>query len=229
MPEPVPVIAVDGTAGSGKGTLALRLRCELGFHLLDSGLLYRAVAVAVLQKHDDCTDEEICTQAARTMRLELRSGNGDARVRVNDADVSAHIRHPDIGRCASQAAAFESVRTALLPHQREQRIPPGLVADGRDMGSTVFPDAILKIYLDAEITERARRRQLQLKEKGISATLVQLVGELEQRDLWDTERAASPLVVAPDALSLDTTRRSADEIYETVRERMQSLGLVAES
>ena len=217
MPEPVPVIAIDGTAGSGKGTLARNLADELGWHYLDSGALYRTVGLAVLEQDANLAQAAACGKIARDAQVEIRTEPGSIRVFLDGADVSARIRETEVGRCASQISAYPEVRDALLNHQRAARRMPGLVADGRDMGTVVFPDACLKIYLTASLEERARRRQLQLEEMGINARLNGLIDELSQRDRQDMQRGASPLVQAPDAHLIDTSEWSIEEVKAKAR------------
>lgn len=217
MPETVPVIAVDGTAGSGKGTLARNLADELGWHYLDSGALYRAIGLAVLERGADPEDPAACGEIARSMRIQMQTKPDSTRLLLDGIDVTARIREPEVGRCSSRASAHPEVREALLDHQRAARREPGLVADGRDMGSVVFPDAGLKIHLTASLEVRARRRQQQLEEMGINARLNTLIEELSQRDLQDMRRGVSPLVQAPDACLIDTSESSIEEVHAKAR------------
>ena len=217
MPEPVPVITVDGTAGSGKGTLARGLAEELGWHFLDSGALYRAFALAVLDAGAEPTDADACLQAAEGIDIETRPGPDAVRLWLGGVEVSARIRETAVGRAASQVSKHPPVRAALLDLQRAARRAPGLVADGRDMGSVVFPDAAVKLHLTASVEVRARRRQAQLKEMGISATLDTLIEELNQRDLQDTQRGVSPLIQAPDACLIDSSELSVAQVNAKAR------------
>lgn len=197
----VPVIAIDGPSASGKGTVAPAVARALGFHYLDSGALYRLVALAAMNAGVDLGDE--AALAAVAARLDARFTDGEillAGERATDA-----IRTEACGTASSRAAAVPGVRAALLDRQRAFRQPPGLVADGRDMGSIVFPDAGLKVYLTASVETRAERRYKQLKDKGIAANIATLLLDLAERDARDAARAVAPLKPAPDARILDTT------------------------
>ncbi len=218
MPDPAPVIALDGTAGSGKGAVASLLAAQLGWHYLDSGALYRAAALATLNHGIDPAAGPACGRAAAAMQLEICAA--PRRFLLEGTDVTARLRHADISRTASHISTHPEVRQALLQRQRAERQPPGLVAEGRDMGTVVFPDALLKAYLTAALKERARRRQRQLKELGINANLNRLTEELEQRDRQDAQRGASPLVKAPDACLIDTTQVSIKEACAQIRARL---------
>jgi cytidylate kinase len=202
----VPVIAIDGPSASGKGTVSRRVAEVLAFHFLDSGALYRLVALAVLQRGVDI--QNVAEAAAVATNLNVRF-ESDA-IWLDGRDVTDAIRDEQVSSAASAVAALQPVRQALLERQRAFRNPPGLVADGRDMGSVVFPDATLKIYLTAAPEERARRRYKQLMEKGLSANMTALLLEIRQRDARDSERAAAPLQKCPDAIELDTTGTSVD-------------------
>ena len=217
MPETVPVIAVDGTAGSGKGTLARNLANELGWHYLDSGALYRAIGLAVLEAGADPDDAGACGEIARNLQIEIQTLPESIRLLLDGTDVTARIREPEVGHVSSRVSVHPEVRRALLDHQRAARRMPGLVADGRDMGSVIFPDACLKIHLIASLEERARRRQRQLEEMGINARLNTLIDELNQRDLQDMRRGASPLIQAPDAVLIDTSEYSIEEVHAKAR------------
>jgi cytidylate kinase len=187
----VPVIAIDGPSASGKGTIAKRVAQALGFHYLESGALYRLVALIALRR--GLTDEPGIAAAAQEMDVEFL---GD-EILLEDEEVSLHIRHEDVGNHASDVARMPAVRQALLKRQRAFRRAPGLVADGRDMGTVVFPDAPLKIFLTASPEVRAQRRYKQLIEKGIAANLGALSRDLAERDARDANRAVAPLVTAP--------------------------------
>ena len=217
MPEAVPVIAVDGTAGSGKGTLARNLANELGWHYLDSGALYRAAGLAVLQADTDPDDAVACGGIAQAMQVEIETRPESIRILLDGTDVTTRVRAPEVGRVASRVSVHPEVRRALLDHQRAARRMPGLVADGRDMGTVVFPDACLKFHLIASLEVRARRRQHQLEEMGINARLNTLIDELNQRDLQDMRRGESPLVQAPDAFLIDTSEQSIEEVHAKAR------------
>ena len=203
----VPVIAIDGPSASGKGTVAARLAERLGFAYLDSGALYRLVALAAREAGVDPGDEAGLAALARTMAVDFREG----KARLSGRDVTETLRSEEVGLAASRVAARPRVREALLERQRALRRAPGLVADGRDMGSIVFPDAPLKVFLTADVAARAERRYKQLKEKGMYAKMTDVVEELKQRDERDSTRPVAPLKHYPDAVFLDTTGISADE------------------
>jgi CMP/dCMP kinase len=208
----VPVIAIDGPSASGKGTIAKRVAQELGFHYLESGALYRLVALLALRR--GLTDEPGIAAAAEEMDVEFL---GD-EIFLEDQDVSLHIRHEEIGNHASDVARMPVVREALLKRQRAFRRSPGLVADGRDMGTVVFPDAQLKIFLTARPEVRAQRRYKQLIEKGIAANLGALSRDLAERDARDANRAVAPLVPAPDSQVLDSSALSVEEVVDRILE-----------
>lgn len=224
---PVPVLALDGPSGSGKGTVGQILAERLGWHFLDSGALYRAVAYAAAERGIDPNDA--CGLARLAADLDIRfepAGGGEpVRVYLDGQEVGDRLRTEQTGSLASRVAAHPEVRSSLLQKQRAFRHPPGLVADGRDMGSTVFPDAILKVYLTASPEVRAERRYKQLKEKGFDANLPQLLGEIRERDARDAARAASPLKPADDAVIIDTSSlgisQVVDHIYDLLRERLR--------
>ena len=202
-----PVIAIDGPSASGKGTVAARVAEALDFHYLDSGALYRLAALAAREAGVDAEDEEGLARVAGSMDVEFRGG----KAWLTGRDVTEELRSEPVGVAASRVAARPAVRNALLDRQRGLRRPPGLVADGRDMGSIVFPDAPLKVFLTADLAARARRRYKQLKEKGMYAKMADVVEELRQRDQRDSTRPVAPLKHYPDAIFLDTTGISADE------------------
>jgi len=210
-PPPPPVIAIDGPSASGKGTVAQRVAQELGFHHLDSGALYRVVALAALEAGLDLEDES----GVRDIALNLNVKFNDA-VWLEGKDVSAAIRDEAISAAASRVAVLPGVRKALLARQRAFRQPPGLVADGRDMGSVVFPDAVLKIYLTASPEVRAERRYKQLMEKGMNANMNALLQDIRDRDARDSARAVAPLQKSADAICLDTTRLPVDAVVAEV-------------
>ncbi len=214
-----PVIAVDGPAASGKGTIAQGVARALGFHYLDSGSLYRLVALKALREGIPLDDGRRLAQAAAGMTTAFAG----ERIDLDGVDVTAAIRSPGVSAAASQIAIFPEVRRALLARQRAFRRPPGLVADGRDMGTVVFPDALLKVYVTAGAEERARRRYKQLIEKGNPVTLAGLLREIRERDARDSARAAAPLRTAADAIVLDTTDMSIDASVAFVLERFRAL------
>jgi cytidylate kinase len=199
----VPVIAVDGPSASGKGTVASRVAAVLGFHYLESGALYRLVALAGGQAPE---------RVAAGMDVEFLN----RRIFLNKQDVTDFLRSEAIGERASEIAKLPAVRTALLARQRAFRRPPGLVADGRDMGTVVFPDAVLKVFLTASVSTRAQRRHKQLNDKGKHATLAALSSALEERDKRDAAREVAPLKPAADAVSLDSTEMTIDEVVDRV-------------
>jgi cytidylate kinase len=207
-----PVIAIDGPSASGKGTVAARVARALGFHYLDSGALYRLVALAALRSRASLDDEAALARLATGMEVAFTEG----RVRLGGQDVSEAMRAEDVGMAASRVAAKPAVRQALLTRQRGFRAPPGLVADGRDMGSIVFPDAPLKVFLTAAVETRAERRYKQLMEKGMYGKMTDVVEELRRRDERDSTRPVAPLKHYPDALFLDTTGLSVDQAVEKI-------------
>ena len=212
MSEPVPVIAIDGPSGSGKGTVTQRVAGRLGWRVLDSGALYRLVGYAVDQAGDGFENESSISKIASELNVTFENG----RIFLGDAEVTDLIRTESAGNNASKVAAMPGVRAALLDWQRDYAAFPGLVADGRDMGTTVFPRAGVKIFLTASAAERAQRRYKQLKEKGLPANLAALTSEIEERDARDRNRAASPLVPAPDAIEIDSTTMDIDEVVDLV-------------
>jgi len=208
----VPVIAIDGPSASGKGTIAQGVAAALGFHYLDSGALYRLVALAASQAN--LGFERSAELAALAGRLDVRFEGGC--VIINNQDATNDIRSEICGMGASKVAALPGVRQALLERQKAFRQPPGLVAEGRDMGTVVFPDARLKVFLTASAEVRAERRYKQLKEKGIDANIHTLLQELKERDQRDSARSAAPLQMAVDARELDSSGLGIDEIVRQV-------------
>ncbi len=216
----IPVVCIDGPSGSGKGTLARRVAEALGFHLLDSGALYRLTTLAAMRRGVDLEDEAAVAEVAATMQPRFEpTGDGWTRTWLDGDNVTLEIRAEEVGMNASRVAALPAVREALLALQHGFRQPPGLVADGRDMGSVVFPEAPLKIFLTASAEERARRRHKQLKDKGIGANLPALLKDIEARDEQDAQRAASPMVPAADAIVIDSTSLAIEEVTRQVLAR----------
>ena len=212
MKTPPPVIAIDGPAGSGKGTVAKGVANRLGWGLLDSGALYRVVALTAVRRDIHLADGP----ALAAMATRLRIAFTDAKVLVDGADATEAIRAPKIDAPASKVAALPAVRTALLDVQRGFRQPPGLVADGRDMGTVVFPDAALKIFLDATPEARAERRLRQLRHRGDDAMPSATLAAMRDRDQRDRQRSVAPLVPAAHAVVIDSTTLSADVVIERV-------------
>ncbi len=212
--DPVPVITVDGPAASGKGTIASAVATRLGFHYLDSGALYRLVALKARRAGTPLTDPGALAAVAAGLDVHFAA---DA-ITLDGEDVTAAIREEAVSAGASQVAVHPPVRAALIERQRAFRRAPGLVADGRDMGTVVFPDATVKIFLTASADERARRRHKQLIAKGLSVTMESLLRDIRERDARDAGRAAAPLVPARDAVLLDTTHLTIDEATARVLE-----------
>lgn len=206
------MIAIDGPSASGKGTVAQGVASVLGFHYLDSGALYRLVALAALRSRAPLDDEPALAALAAHLEAEFREG----RVMLDGEEVGAALRTEVVSAVASRVAAMSGVRAALLERQRDFRAPPGLVADGRDMGSVVFPDAVLKVFLTASAELRAERRHKQLMEQGISASLPSLLRDLRERDARDASRSVAPLVRCADARVLDTTSLSVSDAVAQV-------------
>jgi cytidylate kinase len=217
MTDTVQVIAIDGPSGSGKGTIARRVAEALGYHLLDSGALYRLTAFAAQQRGVALDDTTRLADIARNLDVTFGSdADGNEEILLEGEDVSFDIRTEEAGTGASRVAAQNPVREALLELQRSFRKSPGLVADGRDMGTHVFVDAGLKIFLTASAEERARRRHKQLKDKGIDVSLAALSRDIEDRDRRDTERSVAPLRPAEDARLLDSSGQSIEAVTNTV-------------
>ncbi len=226
--ESIPVITIDGPAGSGKGTIASASARSLQWHLLDSGALYRLVALAALQKNILIDAQEQLTSAAAQLDVTFDSTNPHAtRVYMDGKEVSQAIRSEACGNMASQIATIESVRSALLQRQKDFRQLPGLIADGRDMGTVVFPDAPLKIYLTASAKERATRRQKQLQQNGVETPLDTLIAAIEARDERDMNRQSAPLKPAEDAHIINTDTMSIDEVIEKVMQLVQQVRITS--
>ncbi|HEX6795443.1 MAG TPA: (d)CMP kinase [Casimicrobiaceae bacterium] len=208
----MPVIAIDGPAASGKGTIAFNVATALRFHYLDSGALYRLVALRAMEQAIGVENEHVLTVLARDVDVTFEAG----RAMLHGRDVADALRTEAVSTVASRIAVHPTVRSALLARQRAFRAAPGLVAEGRDMGSVVFPDAKLKVFLTASAEARAERRHKQLIAKGISVNIEGLLRDIRERDIRDTTRAAAPLVAAPDARTLDTTELSIAEVTSAV-------------
>jgi cytidylate kinase len=210
----VPIITVDGPSGVGKGTISHLLAGHFGFHFLDSGALYRLTALAALNHGVDFADEAAVAEIAAKLDVAfLPDDSSGVIVMLENQDVSTDIRSEIAGNNASRVAALPAVRAALLQRQRDFAQAPGLIADGRDMGTTVFPQATVKLFLTASAEVRAERRYKQLIEKGLSANLRGLVEEIQQRDERDRSRTASPLRPADDAITIDTSAKSIEEVF----------------
>lgn len=213
----VPVVTIDGPSGSGKGTISLTTAQKLGWHFLDSGAIYRLLALSILNHNLPLDDEAILVDVAHRLDVQFTAeSGGELEIYLENKPVTNKIRTEECGNAASKVAVVPAVREALLERQRGFRQAPGLIADGRDMGTVVFPDATLKIFLTASAEERAKRRYNQLKQKGIDANLAHLRDEIAERDKRDAERAVSPLKTADDAIIIDSTHMSIDEVVEQV-------------
>ena len=221
MSESIPILTLDGPSGAGKGTVSRALARRLGWHYLDSGAIYRSLAIAVLDRGIALDAIEQIVAVAATMQLSFESGD-EPRVLLDGADITARIGSEVCGNTASKIAALGPVRQALLQKQRGFCQPPGLVADGRDMGTVVFPQAFRKIFLTASAEERAQRRYKQLKEKGLDVNLSNLTSEIEERDRRDRERAEAPLKEAEDAIVLDTSALSIEQVIERCLDLLQN-------
>jgi cytidylate kinase len=217
-PDPVPVLTIDGPSGSGKGTIARAVADRLGWHMLDSGAIYRAVGYAAGVKDLDLSDAEAVARCALEIRIDFRDpgDGGDTRVIIDGEDATDAIRTETAGAAASAIAALPEVRKALVDKQLAFRRAPGLVADGRDMGTVIFPDAPFKVFLTASPAERAERRYKQLKSKGLDVTLASLLHEIELRDARDASRTVAPLRPAADAVVIDTTGKPIPAVVTEV-------------
>ena len=219
------IITVDGPSGAGKGTLCYALAEKLGFDFLDSGAIYRITALDALKKQVNLENEDAVAEVGRNLNVQFVPDNGEVNVILDGENVGDQIRTAEAGQNASKVAAFPKVREALLQRQRDFACEKGLVADGRDMGTIVFPEAQVKLFLDASAEERAKRRVKQLQLKGFNANFEQILGEIKERDYRDRNRAVAPLVPAKDALVLDSTHLSIDEVIRQALGYISSKGL----
>jgi cytidylate kinase len=211
----VPVLTIDGPSGAGKGTVSRAVAKKMGWNYLDSGSIYRSLAIAVLQKKCDIADVKSVVQIAKTMVLEFECGD-ELIVKLNGLDITSELPSQATANTASIVAAYPEVRAVLLQKQRDFQKLPGLVADGRDMGTVVFPSALKKAYLTASAEERGKRRYKQLLEKGINANLAEITKEIEIRDRRDQERSTAPLKKADDALYIDSSELPIEKVIEEV-------------
>ncbi len=216
MSTQAPMITVDGPSGAGKGTLCMLLATKLGWNLLDSGAIYRVLALAALHHGVDLASEEALVPLAANLDVQFIAKGDLVQVVLEGEDVSPTLRTEEVGNAASKVAAFPRVREALLRRQRAFQELPGLIADGRDMGTVVFPDAKLKIFLDASSEERANRRMNQLQKKGLNVNFDRLLSEIQERDDRDRNRSVAPLRPADDAFVIDSTSLNIDEVLEQV-------------
>ncbi len=212
----VPVVAIDGPAGSGKSTVAVLTAKRFGYHLLISGSLYRAVALLAIEKRLSAEDMQVLTALIPALRVEFSSAAGAVRVRLDGRDVTRALGGEDCAALASRIAAAPRLRAALLERQHAFRRAPGLVAEGRDMGTVVFPGAKVKVFLTADLEERARRRLKQLSDRGLNDSLESLYARLAARDERDQSRAIAPLQPADDAVTVDTTGKSLNQVMKEI-------------
>lgn len=215
------MITIDGPSGSGKGTISHLLAQELGWHFLDSGAIYRAAAWIAIATETPIEEDSLLPLATNlALNFSIQSSEQLLRIFWRQQDITDDIRTEEIGQLASKLGGYSKVRQALLAYQRAFRRAPGLVADGRDMGSIVFPDAQLKIFLEASLEERAKRRYLQLKVKGKHVSLNAVRAELEQRDRQDRQRPVAPLIAPKEAITIDTTHLSIQEVLQLIKSKL---------
>ncbi|XNS85962.1 (d)CMP kinase [Vibrio cyclitrophicus] len=222
MPSQSPVITVDGPSGAGKGTLCMLLADKLGFHLLDSGAIYRVLALAAIHHGVDTESEDVLVPLATHLDVQFIAEGDLVKVILEGEDVFGELRKEETGMAASKVAALPRVREALLRRQRAFNAAPGLVADGRDMGTVVFPEAEAKIFLDASAEERASRRLKQLQQKGLDVKFDDLLSEIQERDDRDRNRPVAPLRPAEDALVLDSTSMNIEQVVEKALHYIES-------
>ena len=215
MSSQAPVLTIDGPSGAGKGTVSRIVAKKLGWNYLDSGSIYRSLAIALLQKNADLANmgDILTTAQALDLRYEC---NEELTVKLNGQDITSQLGTETAGNAASKVAAIPEVRAILLQKQKDFKKPPGLVADGRDMGTVVFPDADFKVFLTASAEERANRRYKQLKEKGIDVNILKVTSEIEERDRRDRERSIAPLIPAEDAFYIDSSTMTIEEVIAQV-------------
>ncbi|MDX1464710.1 MAG: (d)CMP kinase [Halomonas sp.] len=229
MSSAAPVLTIDGPGGAGKGTISRLVAERLGWHLLDSGALYRLTALAAVKHEVPLDDEARLAEVARSLDVVFVAEPESTRVLLEGEEATSTIRTEQVGDAASRVAALPAVRQALLQRQHDFRKAPGLVADGRDMGTVVFTEAPLKIFLTASASERAHRRQRQLQEAGVDASLSSLLKEIQARDARDMQRSVAPLKPADDAITLDTTRLTIPEVVDRLTELLTERGLAPDT
>jgi len=217
----IPIITIDGPSGVGKGTLGQYLCTQTGFHMLDSGAIYRSLAYATIVEKADLEAVETLVELAKALEVAFKDGN----IFYQGQDITSKVRTEEVALVASKIAANQSVRDALLIRQKNFAQMPGLIADGRDMGTTVFPDARVKLFLTASAEQRAERRVKQLKNQGIDANIIKITQDIKERDERDRTRAASPLIPAADAILVDTTSMSIDDVCQFSIDKIQQAGV----